>query len=478
MKKILKSFPLIIVGILITTSIFLLGFTNIKTLEPMDLYHVYLDGENIGIITSKMELENYIDNEQQVIKDTYNVDKVYAPNGLEILKEWTYSENVLSASEVYEKIKGIKPFTINGYVINITNDDSAEKIYTLNDEYFKSAVNTTIKIFLGEDSYETFFTDTQIEIKEFGSIVEDVYIGETVTIQEEHISIDENIITNKDDMAKYILFGTLKQQSIYKVKPGDTITTVAENNKLHTEEFLVANPEFTSIDNLLHPGQEVVIGLIKPQISVVVEKHVVEKQIKTFETKIKYDNSVLVGSGYESQAGVNGEDKVTQKIKYINGAPQTAVIVSTEELKPVINSVYVKGGKIIPYVGDSRYWGWPTIKHYVITSDFGWRKGRQHQGIDISGCGHGSPIYAANNGTVSIKDYERYGYGNWVEINHNNGYKTRYGHMSKIYVVKGQVVEKGQVIGTMGNTGRSTGTHLHFEIRYNNKAYNPRNYYN
>ncbi|MNE99280.1 Murein DD-endopeptidase MepM [compost metagenome] len=83
--------------------------------------------------------------------------------------------------------------------------------------------------------------------------------------------------------------------------------------------------------------------------------------------------------------------------------------------------------------------------------------------MDITGTGHGSPIYAANNGVIT-EATSHYSYGNYIVVNHNNGYYSLYAHMSRLNVKVGQVVGRGSVIGYMGSTGHSTGTHLHFEI--------------
>jgi len=113
-----------------------------------------------------------------------------------------------------------------------------------------------------------------------------------------------------------------------------------------------------------------------------------------------------------------------------------------------------------------------------ITSGFGYRSdpftgaGAMHAGIDFKGP-VGAPIYAAAQGTVSFAGRKQ-GYGNCVEIVHGNGLMTRYAHMSKFRVAVGQSVEAGHVIGAIGNTGRSTGAHLHFEVRVGGRAVNPR----
>ena len=115
---------------------------------------------------------------------------------------------------------------------------------------------------------------------------------------------------------------------------------------------------------------------------------------------------------------------------------------------------------------------WPVSG--VLTSGFGWRWGRMHEGIDV-GAGSGSPIYAAASGIVIACGYTG-GYGNLVVIDHGGGVATAYGHQSSIAVGCGQSVGQGQVIGYVGNTGNSTGPHLHFEVRINGNPVDPMPY--
>ncbi len=121
---------------------------------------------------------------------------------------------------------------------------------------------------------------------------------------------------------------------------------------------------------------------------------------------------------------------------------------------------------------------WP-VKGF-ITDGYGYRidpftgKRAFHQGIDIS-ARRGTPIIAPADGIVTMAGKTK-GYGNFVVINHQNNIVTRYGHLRDIFVKKGQIVKRGDVIGTVGNTGRSTGPHLHFEIVANGKTVNPRDY--
>lgn len=110
---------------------------------------------------------------------------------------------------------------------------------------------------------------------------------------------------------------------------------------------------------------------------------------------------------------------------------------------------------------------WPSSGH-VITQYYGWR----HTGIDIDG-DFTSPLYAADDGIVTTAGWNSGGYGLMILIDHPNGMRTRYGHASKLFVKPGDVVHRGQVIAMMGSTGRSTGSHLHFEVYINGRRTNP-----
>ena len=116
-----------------------------------------------------------------------------------------------------------------------------------------------------------------------------------------------------------------------------------------------------------------------------------------------------------------------------------------------------------------------------MASGYGWRidpiyhSRRFHAGMDFA-APTGTDIYATGNGTVISAGWEQ-GYGNCVQINHNYGYQTLYGHMSAFKVRAGQTVKRGDVIGLVGSTGKSTGPHLHYEVHFKGEIMNPQNYY-
>jgi len=149
---------------------------------------------------------------------------------------------------------------------------------------------------------------------------------------------------------------------------------------------------------------------------------------------------------------------------------------ATEDLRITIEAAKVQYLGYINQLPDAR-----PIKGGRLSSGFGYRrdpftgKTAFHSGIDIA-APRGTSIYAAGAGKVTFSGYNSSGYGYMVEIQHNNGLKTVYAHCSKLYVKTGDFVGKGDLIAAVGSTGRSTGPHLHFEVRVNGKAVDPRQY--
>ena len=465
--KVLGAIFCILMGALV----FGIGFVDKESnKDTVTLFQVYLNGKKIGLIKSDQELYDLIDTEQAQLKEKYNVSKVYPPHGLKVTAIKTYDKRVIEARDIYNKIKNQAPFTIKGYQITINDEEEPKSFYILNKEDLDRAVKNTVMSFVPKDKLDDYLNSTQPEITEGGEIVDNVYLKQEIKVKEALISTEENIFTNAEDLSRYMLFGTLEPEKEYEIKKGDDVKSVATNNMLSVNEFLIANPQIVSENALLSVGQKVNISLINPLVDVIEETTRVEKQDIKFETTVEYDNSLSASVRYVKQEGSNGLVKVTYKNEIINGLLNNAVTISTEEITPVINRILVVGGINTVYVGDSSYWAWPTNKPYRISSYFGPRWGSWHYGIDITGTGHGSPIYSIQNGTV-IRTGTRSDMGNFVMITHNNGYNSVYMHLSKILVNGGDAVVKGQTIGLMGTTGRSTGTHLHLGVWTGSTSY-------
>lgn len=495
------SFGIITFIIIISISILLLVFTNEKSNEPHVLYTVYLDGKSIGNIASRDSFESFINVKEEELKKKYDTDTVYTPKGVEIKKTFTYNTSVSSDEQIYSKIISNKKFTVHGYEIKIVNNEDKSKvrtIYTLSKSIFDKAIQDTIKAFVDGEQYEKFLAGTQEEVKDSGSMIENIDIEEDITYKETLIPTDEQIFTDSDELSKYLLYGNLDKQETYIVKADDSIESIASSHKLNVQEFLIANPSFTSENNLLYENQEVNVGLINPIISVVVDVHTVGDEERDYDTEIQYDSGQYIGYQETIRDGENGLYKVTRKSQYVNGQLISATIANSTEIKPAVNRIIVKGQKYAPNVADLTYWAWPTDRPYTITTYFEYRWGSFHDALDIY-VGYGSSVYAANNGVVvnavggCSPGYIRCngGRGNYIIVNHNaGGYYTIYMHLRDFNVSVGQTVARGQKIATMGNTGYVVpvpssynpygGTHLHFGVMVggpNGTPVNPLNLY-
>lgn len=470
-----SKYKLIVFGVILSSLVFILG-TGRKSLgqTPMTVYEVYLNGKSLGVIENEEKLYNLIDKEQNSLKKKYGVNKIYAPIGLETTKIMTYQGEVESEKKIYDKIKDNEPFTLKGYEITINyGENKKQTIKVLKKENFDTALENTIKAFVSEEDYEKYLEDKQDKIITTGSTIKNIDIKEEITIKENYISTDDTIFTDSNELSKYLLFGTTETQGTHKVVSGQTVKEIAEEYELNTKEFLIVNPSILSENTLLYSGQEVNVGLIKPIVSVVVENNLIEDKEVSYKRDIKYDNKLVVGTTYTEQQGQNGVSRVEYYTETINGTITKVIPINNEVITPVVNEVVVKGGLAINYYGETGDWAWPTLTPCVMTSYFGWRTDpidgsrSYHPALDISGTGHGSPIYAAQSGTV-WKMGRASDMGNYIYIDHGKGYKTLYMHLSGFNdeMRVGYAVSKGQVIAYMGTTGRSTGTHLDFRLIY------------
>ena len=481
---------------------------NERNNVPIVGYRIYLEGKPIGLIKSRDDLDNYINVQQERLKDKYHVDNIYIPNDINVVKELTYEKNIDSIESIYNKINSISPFTIKGYQVIIDRTNSEEykndendvdkdrakiiKINVLNKEVFTKATENVILSFVSDEQYHAFADGEKLEIQSTGEVIENIYIDDDITIKEANLPVNEKIYMDVDSLSKYLIFGNNSSDKKYIVKQDDAIDKIADSNSMSVNELLIANSSLSSENDLLYVGQELSIGTLDPIFTTIVEKHVVEDQEVKYKTKYEYDNKMYQGDQKVKQEGKNGLTRVTQKVKTINGEVSQAYIVSSEELKPVVTRIVVRGGRQVQR-GDGE-WLWPTNFPYMISSRYGWRWGRMHFGVDICGTGRGSPIYAARSGVIyDINSNGSSGY--YVIIKHDNGYYTRYAHLQNTngndrlgltgsatkYVKVGQRVNAHDVIGEMGSSGGSTGVHLHFEIwdgvPFSSQSFNPLSFY-
>lgn len=473
------------ITIVFSALLFFSGLESHELSDPMEAYQVYLNGKKIGMIESKDELYKMIDEEQIEIKNRYNVDKVYPPHGIEIKKVYTYDNEIVDTNQIYDQIKDIDPFTIEAYKVTIKYnsdkmaDEEAEEevttrenmsLYLMDKQLIKKALYNTAAAFISTEDLRDYENGTQVEIEDTGEIISSVYFDETITLKKDLVSVEEKIFEDESELSRYLLFGTLEEQQSYIVQAGENLYTIADNHRLNVEELLIANPNYPSANVLLTEGESLNVGLINPLVSVVYKKTIIEDVAVAYDSQVVPDASKPSSYSIIQQAGKNGTTRINQDVTYVNGEVKFLDIVSQEELVAPVTEIKLQGtsGKtdftFDPTLNASK-WAWPTKIPFKIVSGYKWRWGRQHQGIDIAGCGYGSPIYAVGDGLVyHLNRNASKAEGISIRIDHGDGHSTIYMHLSKILVKEGTQVNKGDLIGEMGCTGRCYGTHLHLGV--------------
>lgn len=263
-----------------------------------------------------------------------------------------------------------------------------------------------------------------------------------------------------------------EKDTVHKIVAGDTLHSIAKKYDVTEDQLLADNKNINS--KKLDVGSSIVVKRQAPVLTYeVVEKVTYDKVVK-HEVEEQKSGDIYEGVKETKQAGSDGLSEITARVTMQNGKKvKEENLVTTVKTEPVKEVVLVGTKERPPTVGSGKY-AWPLKGGYHQSSGFGSRWGRAHQGIDLA-CSVGTSVYAADGGTVTRAGYSG-AYGNLVVIDHQNGQETRYAHNSKLLVKVGDKVYQGQEIAKSGSTGRSTGPHLHFEIRFNGEPRNPLNY--
>lgn len=264
------------------------------------------------------------------------------------------------------------------------------------------------------------------------------------------------------------------EQAVYVVEKGDTFNAIAYSLDMWPNELSVLNPDV--IVNKLWVGQELVIQQAVPYLSVMnVTDETYEEEIPSPVEYIETAD-LYVGDTRVKEQGEDGVARVNAHVTYVNGVEEEREIISSETLKEATTTYTYTGTTPRPKTASTGHYIWPVRGR--ITSNFGRRNvsvgNRYHLGIDIA-VPTGTAIKASDGGTVITAGWKGT-YGKLVAIRHDNGTVTYYAHNSSLLVSEGQKVYQGQIIARAGSTGRSTGSHCHFEVRVNGTSVNPRNY--
>lgn len=348
-------------------------------------------------------------------------------------------------------------------------------------QYIVDAIDKLMSLYATPTEYENIQNNSVEPLTGNGTLTSDLSIKENYKIAFEPVKKSETL--DAEQTEQQLIFGT-QDITTYTVKEGDNAQLIALDNDIPFQQF--ANYNGLTDQSLLYPGQTLVVNPVNSPLTVVSDVENLAVENIPYETVYKKDSSMTTGKQEVEQEGVNGSKNVYVSSVYENNTlieDQNEILYTSIIAEPV-DKIIIQGTKAKPKPqtaaeqgsadGDGITTGtlaWPADGGSIIC---GWYCYPNHQGIDIAH-GYTLNVRAADGGVVVSAGYSG-DYGNRVFIQHSNGLKTVYAHLSSVYVHSGQQVSKGQVIGIQGQTGRATAVHLHFEVIKNGVKVNPTNY--
>lgn len=411
-------------------------------------YAVTVDGESLGVIRSQEEYERAVTSVETRASRILDADYVVsAEAGFRL---------VLNQRDEF-----ITSGAIESYLFSCVSEIVVGYDLVVEGEVIGSAEDKAALEELLEQILAPYETENTVSC----GFVEDVRISSSYVTADSNLDVD----------AMYaVLTENTTGETTYTVVAGDTYSEIAYDNDMTLSELLTLNPE-ADIDRLM-VGDVLNVKQIIPFLSV----YTVESETYVAEVScpVEYvqDSTMYEGNSKIITQGVPGEALVTADVTYVNGYETERTVVESTTLTEPTTTVIAVGTAERPKTASNGYYIWPTSG--TVTSKYGYRyifgSYSFHSGIDIANS-KGTDIVAADGGKVTYAGWMS-GYGNLIIITHDNGNQTYYGHCSSLLVSVGERVYQGQHIAEMGATGRTTGVHLHFEIRINGSTVNPLNY--
>ena len=290
-----------------------------------------------------------------------------------------------------------------------------------------------------------------------------------------------NSVKSEDDTIAQLTSAKEKKR-VYVAQAGDNIVTVAQKYGMDLDKLNELNPD---ISTSLKDGQMINVIQTESFLPIQYIREMDTMSFLEYET-IEVETSALnVGMVATLTKGERGVKESKVEITYVDGIEASRKVISNNVTKnPVMEVIGYGTYSAMPDNPDTCFFGqpltgtgqmgWPLDGGYVSDTFI---SDRNHKGLDIA-APEGTEIYAAEEGEVVSAGWNSGGYGNVVMIEHPDGYATVYGHMISVYAVEGEYVQKGQLIGFVGNTGNSFGDHCHFEVRYQGICYDPASFLN
>jgi murein DD-endopeptidase MepM/ murein hydrolase activator NlpD len=470
-----KAIPFFIAVILLSTTFTMNSSVTYAHHDDNQLiktvFHVYVDGKKIGTVREKSVVDRAVEQHLQNAKGKKG-DFAFTLNESIELKPEKMFRPQFDNEAAREALSKTLTVSLEAYRLVI---DGQTVAYVSSE---KEAEDILLKLKLDHVSKEELdeieknkAENKEVEIPELQpgeSKVVDIDFSTPILIRKAQTSLNE--LVSVDEAITRIKEGTLHTKE-HIIQEGETVESITEKYHLTMEQFFTLNPRLVLVP-VIRTGEQVTVTEKKPFTQVLVYEATRTQNEIPFKIEKQEDSTLEKGEVKTVQQGQKGLEDVTFTVRKSNGMTIQKDILNKEQVKVPVPEIQKIGTKVIPSKGTGSL-SWPAVGGY-ISSHMGSRWGRQHKGMDIARPSNRS-ILAADNGTVAFAGWDG-DYGNKIIINHNNGMRTIYAHLSSISVSTGDVVQKGSKIGVMGSTGQSTGVHLHFEVYKNGVLQNPEDY--
>lgn len=429
---------------------------------------VEYQGQELGYISDEAIFSSGVDMASDRIisteENTFQVQRTPRLT-LAVVEENTF----LNESEICDKIletSGDEIAEMSGLYVNGTFEGAVESRDELD-----TLLQNILDGYLAENPVTNTYEGAKV-LSQQAEFIQDVQVldglypvAAVMSAESMEEKLTENTIVNK----------------YYTVVAGDTLSRIARNHNMTVNELYAMN---TGLKETVYVGDQIRVQRAQPYLRVQVVQNIQYNEIIPYDTVEEKNSSKYTDYRKVKQSGKSGQQQVTAQLVMVDGVEESHTVLKTVVTKKPVDQIVVVGTKKSTPSGPTTASGnfmWPVPSSHLIYSGYGYRSGKLHKGIDIAGHNiRGKAIVAADGGKViqtNLTDGPGYwSYGNYVLIDHGNGFVTMYAHCKSVLVKTGDRVSKGQTIATVGSTGRSTGNHLHFEIRYQGRYVNPTKY--
>lgn len=460
-----------IITMFASTITFNIGFAKDNESSLLQkVFHIYASEEYVGAVSDEQSVRELVDAKIEEASSQYEGLKLNDESNISVISEQVFNVQT-NDPEILDKVDDLVTVATDAIELSV-NDEIA--IYVKDIEAYHEVVRklklqSVSEKELSELEARKDSIDSLPPLKTNETRIVEVSIKESISGVTQSTQPDS--VMTVDQAVKHLQKGDLEEKT-YTVRAGDVISKIAADHKLTSGELTKLNDTIDDKSAPLQIGQELKVTAFKPLANIEVVREKKETKTIEFKNQVKQSSAMLKGDSKVVQKGNKGAKELTYKTVEKNGIQVSQAIQKEKIVKEVTNNIVLKGTKVIPSRGTGQF-SWPAQGGY-ISSKMGQRWGSTHRGIDIARPS-GFAIKAADNGVV-ISAGKDGTYGNKVLVDHNNGYQTLYAHLASIKVSVGQTVPVGAKLGVMGSTGRSTGTHLHFEVIKNGNNVDPLSY--